>query len=129
MIAVSSCLSSVNAQESELGFSLLTPGGINFVAKSNNVDFPFQASIGYSSEKTHGVEVGYNFLKNKDSFFRSAQVIVGKSTARNSDWKYAGLSATFQSGNFFIEPGITVGSGANKYSNPEFILQIGWLWK
>lgn len=116
----------------ELGFSLITPGGINFVAKGEVANIPLQIALGLAVRGTYGIEGGYNFYRNKDSWFRSAQIIAGKShigsysNEPSRDWNYVGVSTTFQSGHFFIEPGLTVGKG--DFSNPQFSLQIGGLW-
>ncbi|GAC03879.1 hypothetical protein GAGA_1016 [Paraglaciecola agarilytica NO2] len=37
-----------------------------------------------------------------------------------------GASATFSWGGFFVEPGISVGSG--DYSSPQLLFQAGYLW-
>lgn len=114
--------STVSAQDTEFGVAVLTPGGVNFVVKGGSL----QASVGYLGSDTYGAEVGYNFIKNKDGFFRTAQIIAGSSSLDGKDWNYGGVSATFRAGGFFIEPGVTAGSG--DYSSPQFSLQVGWLW-
>ena len=113
--------------ELQMGVSLMTPGGINFTAKGRVANLPLQASIGYLANNVYGVELGYSFLKNSSRTFRSVQVVAGSLKNRNRDWDYAGLSATFQSGGFYIEPGLVVGSG--DFSNPQILLQFGYLWQ
>ncbi|HEX7028173.1 MAG TPA: hypothetical protein VF268_13105 [Gammaproteobacteria bacterium] len=122
-------------EETRVGFSIGTPAGINFVLKKEIFDIPFQIS-GFrwgSDINARGIEVGYSFYKNQDSWFRTIQFIAGKSKVRDyfrrdevREWKYAGLSSTLQFGRFYVEPGITAGSG--DYSSPEVSLQMGWLW-
>ena len=123
---------SVSAEKStSFGLSLGSPAGGNFIIKSDKLGLPLQISGGYWGDRVSGIELGYNFYQNNDSFFHSAQIITGYSeTSENkfeSDkWKYAGVSATFKKGGFFMEPGLTFGSG--DYSNPQLTFQIGWLW-
>ncbi|WP_299806151.1 hypothetical protein [uncultured Shewanella sp.] len=123
---------SATAEEStSIGLSLGSPAGANFVIKSDELGFPLQVSGGYWGDKVSGVELGYNFYQQKDSFFHSAQVITGysdveKNQFESDKWTYAGISATFKTGGFFMEPGLTFGSG--DYSNPQLTFQIGWLW-
>lgn len=121
----------VLAEEStSIGLSIGSPAGANIVIKSNELGFPLQVSGGYWGDKIRGLEVGYNFYQNQDSFFHSAQVIAGYSDIEenrfeNSTWRYTGVSATFKKGGFFMEPGLTFGSG--DYSNPQVTFQIGWM--
>lgn len=122
-------VSKVNAEETEVGLSILTPGGLNFVVKGELFGLPLQTSVGYlgrGDTSLYGLEVGYNFIKNPDKFFRSAQFITGHSDIDDDKWTYGGVSATFQYGGLFVEPGLTVGSG--DYSSPQITMQVGWLW-
>ena len=127
-------LTSVSSSAEELdsfGLSLGSPAALNFVYKSEKLGIPLQISGGYWGDKVSGVEVGYNFYKNNDSIFRSAQVITGYSVIEknrfdNHRWTYVGVLTTFKKGGFFFEPGLTFGSGT--YSNPQLMLQVGWLW-
>jgi hypothetical protein len=113
------------------GLSLGSPAGANFVIKSNALGIPMQISGGYWGDNASGIEIGYNFYQNTDSFLYSAQIVAGYTDFRENNLKsdirkYAGFSATFKRGGFFIEPGLSFGSG--DYSNPQLNFQIGWLW-
>ena len=122
----------LHAKEStSLGLSLGSPAGMNFVIKSDELGVPLQISGGYWGDTISGIEVGYSFYEQEKTFFRSVQLIAGyndieKNDNKSDKWRYAGLSATFQKGGFFIEPGLTFGSG--DYSSPQLTFQIGWLW-
>ncbi|MDO7086648.1 hypothetical protein WNY51_07540 [Pseudocolwellia sp. AS88] len=126
-----SCLPTLANESTTFGVSLGTPAFANFVIKSDKFGLPLQLSGGYWGDRASGIEVGYSFYQNKDSFFHSAQVITGylhmeKNRYENNRWSYVGVSTTFKNGGFFLEPGLTFGSGT--YSNPQLMIQIGWLW-
>jgi hypothetical protein len=115
------------------GVSLGSPAGANFVIKTNKFGLPLQVSGGYWGDKAKGIELGYSFFQNESSLFSSAQFIVGHSEIEDKSsypiiekWTYAGISTTFSTGSFYIEPGLTFGSG--DHSNPQFTIQVGWLW-
>lgn len=120
----------------ELGLSLGTPGGINLVYHKATEERTYRLAVGGLGPKSYGIEVGATLIRNPGELFRSLQVIAGASSIRNNvsptltvadRWVYGGLSTTFQYGGFFVEPGLTVGVG--DYTNPQFILQVGWLWE
>ncbi|MBA6288837.1 hypothetical protein [Colwellia sp. MB3u-4] len=130
-LLILSSFSALAEDSTSLGLSLGSPAGANFVIKSDELDVPLQISGGYWGDKISGIEVGYNFYQNNDSFFHSAQIISGysdieKNKFKSDKWKYVGFSATLKKGGFFMEPGLTFGSG--DYSSPQFTFQIGWLW-
>ncbi len=117
--------------QSSLGLSIGSPALINVVFKSNEFGLPIQISGGIWGDEIKGAEIGISFYQNETSIFSSAQFIVGYSENKKSNdykdkWTYAGVSATYNYGNFYIEPGISFGSG--DYSNPQLLLQAGWLW-
>lgn len=129
----------------QIGFSVGTPAGLNFVLKKNVAGLPLQVS-GFYFGKIYGVEAGYSFYRNEDSHVRSIQLVAGTSTIEEDEhryytlsgnlyyeeyedkkeWNYIGVSTSFHFGGFFIEPGLNVGSG--EYSSPQLSLQLGWLW-
>ena len=117
----------VNARDLQYGISFISPGGINFTTKATIAELPLQASIGYLADDMYGFEFGYSFLKNSSRTFRSVQLVAGSTKISRREWDYAGLSATFQRGGFYVEPSILVGSG--DYSNPQISMQIGYLWQ
>jgi hypothetical protein len=126
-----SSLSTFSQESTSIGLSIGTPAGVNFVIKSDALGVPLQISGAYLGDKVSGIEVGYSFYEHNDSFFYSAQLIAGYSHIETNQfesdtWRYAGASATFKKGGFFMEPGLTFGSG--DYSNPQLTFQIGWLW-
>lgn len=136
-------LQAAEPDETQFGVALGTPGGVNLVMKKEIAGHPIQLAVGYTG-KAYGIEAGYSFYYNRDSAMRSWQVIAGSSTIKDNaltyystqdvvyrvyedeDWNYAGVSGTFQYGGFYIEPGITVGSG--DFSSPQLTIQVGWLW-
>jgi len=114
------------------GVSFLTPGVVNFVWKGSR-EFPAQLAVGLLDKHTYGLELGYSFFRTFENRFQgSLQVIGGHSSIKPEggnevkEWSYLGVSGTLFKGGFFIEPGLTFGTGA--YSSPEVSLQIGWLW-
>ncbi len=124
----------VKDRNSQIGLALGTPGGLNLVLKSHLANHPVQLSAGYIGSDTFGLEAGYRFYTNEKSLIRSVQVIAG--TAKFEDlsypndrrvWHYVGVSSTLQYGGFFVEPGLSVGSG--DFTNPQLVLQGGWLWR
>ena len=130
LLALSS-FSAFTQESTSIGLSIGSPAGVNFVIKSDTLGIPLQISGGYWGDKVSGIEVGYSFYQHHDSFFHSAQLIAGynhlETNQFESDtWRYTGVSATFKKGGFFMEPGLTLGSG--DYSNPQLTFQIGWLW-
>lgn len=137
-------LHAAESDDTQFGVALGTPGGVNFVMKKEISGHPVQLAVGYAG-KVYGIEAGYSFYYNRDSAMRSWQVIAGtfkvedNSTILDStpdgyrvryedeDWRYVGVSGTFQYGSFFVEPGVTVGNG--DFSESKLItIQVGWLW-
>lgn len=120
----------------QIGLSLGSPGAFNFVYKKATAERTYQLAVGGIGSRTYGIEVGASLIRNPGEFFRSLQVIAGAASLRNNvapnlvvsdQWIYGGLSTTFQYGGFFVEPGLTVGVG--DFTNPQLVLQIGWLWE
>lgn len=119
-------------QKGQHGVSMLMPGGFNYVYKGNKLQF----AGGMTGGDTYGVEVGYRMPRKTQSAFRSTNVVLGYFRIETADdcfncipyeeWSYIGVSATFQANLFYIEPGLSVGSG--DFSNPQFILQMGLLF-
>jgi len=120
----------------EIGLSVGSPGVINFVYHKATGERTYRLAVGGIDSQTYGIEVGATLIRNPGELFRSLQVVAGAASMRNrvapnltvaDQWIYGGLSTTFQYGGFFVEPGLTLGVG--DYSNPQLILQIGWLWE
>lgn len=136
-------LHAADNDDTQIGLSLGTPGGINLVVKKSFSGHPLQLAVGYIGD-AYGAEAGYSFRYNSDSAFRSWQATIGTFRAEDQSralvrdatgyrwhyeddvWTYLGLSATFQFGGFFLEPGLSVGTG--DFSSPQATLQLGWLW-
>ena len=131
-ILLSSLLLTSNVMaDNHLGLSIGTPAGINFVYKGDIANVPIQVSGAYWGDKAQGLELGYRFIEN-DSAFSSAQLLLGYSRTEDSndvadEWSYIGASATFSYKGFYIEPGLSVGSG--DYSNPQLLIQAGYTWE
>lgn len=124
--------------DGQYGISMGSPGGINFVAKKEVAGMPLQFSVGHSIFY-YGAEAGYQFYRNESGPFRSVQFVAGATRENHilinfgedsdlevSTWNYVGLSTTLEIGRFYIEPGISFGTG--DYSSPRGLLQIGRLW-
>lgn len=121
------------SDEPRHGLSIGTPGGINYTFKKDEYLF----SIGKAGSDYHGIEAGYRFMKPGNGSFRSWNAVIGVSKYREpcffgeceptKYWRYIGVSATFEWGDTFIEPGISVGSG--EANSPELLLEIGhYFW-
>lgn len=129
--------------DTQAGISLGSPGAFNLVIKKELSGHPLQLAIGYVGS-AYGIETGYSFYHDRDSFMRSWQAIAGTFRAEDrsrvldmdaggyrwryddDSWSYVGVSGTFQYGGFFLEPGLSVGTG--DYSNPQLTIQVGWVW-
>lgn len=126
-----SLLSTSVFADDRFGVSIGPPALVNFVYKGEVADLPIQVSGGYWGDKHRGIELGYRFVE-REGVFSSAQVLAGYYRLKDSgdsidEWTYVGASATFSWGGFYLEPGISVGSG--DYSNPQVLIQGGYLWR
>lgn len=126
---ISNAAELTNTNKSYVGVSLLTPGVMNVVVGKAFDTTTIKLTYGRVSADTHGIEVGATILRQPTKELRSVQIIAGTSSINsvltNSivKWSYVGVSTTIQNGSFFVEPGLTVGSG--DYSSPQFSLQVG----
>ncbi|WP_337843027.1 hypothetical protein [Rheinheimera sp.] len=123
-------LSFSSLADDQIGLSIGTPAAINFVYKGEIADLPLQLSGGYWGDAARGIELGYRFME-QDSAFSSAQFLVGYSRTEDrhdevDEWSYVGVSATFTYKGFYLEPGLSIGTG--DYSNPQLLLQAGYMW-
>lgn len=136
-------LQAADSVDAQIGLSLGTPGAVNLVIKNEVFGQPMQLAVGYVGT-AYGAEAGYSFYYNSESAMRSWQITVGTFRAKeekrvvvrdasgtrwwyeDETWSYLGVSGTFQYGGFFLEPGISAGTG--DFSNPQLTLQAGWLW-
>jgi hypothetical protein len=126
-----SLLSTSVLADNQFGLSIGSPAVVNFVYKGEVADIPIQVAGSYWGDSYSGIEVGYRFVE-REGAFSSAQILAGYSRLEDSndfvdEWTYVGASATFSWGGFYIEPGISVGSG--DYSSPQLLFQAGYLWK
>jgi hypothetical protein len=67
-LLILSSFSALAEDSTSFGLSLGSPAGVNFVIKSDELGTPLQISGGYWGDKVSGIEVGYNFYQNNDSF-------------------------------------------------------------
>ncbi|MDH5184964.1 MAG: hypothetical protein OEX12_13860 [Gammaproteobacteria bacterium] len=127
--AISNASELSNTNKSYIGVSLFTPGAMNVVAGKALESTTIKVTYGHLSTATHGIEIGATVLRQPTKELRSVQIIAGTSSTNsvltNSilKWTYVGVSTTIQNGSFFVEPGLTVGSG--DFSSPQFSLQVG----
>ena len=124
-------LSAPLTAKEQIGVSIGSPAVVNLVYKGTIAEQPINISGMYWDNSYHGIEVGYRILE-KEELNATVQLLAGYTQIEDFDntndkWRYVGASATFSWGGFFIEPGISIGSG--DYSNPQGHLQVGYLWE
>ncbi|SEL78202.1 hypothetical protein SAMN05216262_1228 [Colwellia chukchiensis] len=123
--------SSFSAQDDDykIGLSVGSPALANIVIHKEIKGLKFQLSGGYWGDKVSGIEVGTSFYNNPDNFISNANIVLGYSRQENSklkEWSYAGITTRLEKNGFFIEPGLSFGSG--DYSSPQLLIQAGYLW-
>lgn len=128
-----------------LGITALTPAGINLVGGYYGSTFGVRACAGYlgaigglqgnfvfnvvrSRRYTGNITVMFGYMSlTTTSHYVST---FGPYGARyDSDltrtWSYFGAGYEFNWGGFFLEPALSIGSGS--FSNPQLLLQIGYV--
>lgn len=124
------------------GITLGTPAGLQLVGGEYFNGFGIRASAGYLG-KIYGAQINFvknisksqNFSSNLSVFagyshmeFRTTMTYNGlfySSVPIVDHWTYGGLAFDLNWGGFFLEAGLSLGSGT--FSNPQLGLQIGYV--
>jgi hypothetical protein len=110
----------------EFGLTLGTPAGINFALGSWFGPIGFRVSGMQLGKRTAGIQVNVGY-KLSDNATRShvLAVVAGSLVAGFQSWGYAGVVYNLNLSGFFVEAGLTAGSGS--FTSPQAILQIGYV--
>ncbi len=127
-------LAKVNGDFTFVGISLLTPGGVNIVVGKDFGKFGARLAAGYIGTAA-GIQGNFLFnLSRSKSFNSHLSVGVGSSVigtsnrySSSSTWTYIGGFYDLNYGGFFLETGLSIGSGS--YSNPQLMLQLGYVYE
>ena len=112
----------------ELGANLGTPAGLNFTL--GNWFGPLGLHISGMSygDRISGIQANFGFkLSDNTNRSHSIAFICGHSNADINTWSYYGAAYDLNWGGFFLEAGLTAGSGS--YTNPQLALQIGYTYR
>jgi hypothetical protein len=139
-LAVGICSNSASAQQNmdnsdditnSIGFSLLTPAGLNLeLERSSGIGTVALAGGYYGS--SYGLQLGYtpSPLEFNDRLVR-LQMIGGHSVidfdGLRDEWTYLGAEVVFRPKWLIVAPALTWGTGT--FSSPEFALRVGILWR
>lgn len=112
----------------ELGVNLGTPAGFNLAIGKWLGRFGLRVSGGTLGKPVNGIQInlGYKLSDNTDRS-HSLAFMGGNSQAEARHWTYAGVAYNLNWGGFFLEVGLTGGSGS--YTNPQAAIQIGYMYR
>lgn len=121
-------------QYAMFGPTLILPGGINLLFGYHYSSFGVRGEFGVLpvDDEIYGFQVNvfYNLFRNK-SFEHNVSIAGGfshqDSYLYDKDWTYLGLMYDFNIYGFFMELGLTLGSGY--YSNPQLAIQFGYVYR
>ncbi len=123
-----------------LGASLIMPGGLNIVVGHEHGRFGGRLSVGYigsmggiqgnflvnlSRRKSfnHHLSIGFGstYIDTKEYVQYWGEITTSKT------WTYVGGFYDLNYGGFFLETGLSIGSG--DFSNPQLMLQLGYVYE
>jgi hypothetical protein len=121
-------------QYAMFGPTLLLPGGINLLFGYHYSSFGVRGEFGFipANNEVYGFQVNvfYNLYRTK-SFEHNISIAGGFSSQEtylyDKEWTYIGFMYDFNIYGFFMEAGITFGSGT--YSNPQLAIQFGYVYR
>ncbi|MBI5325433.1 MAG: hypothetical protein HZB41_09220 [Ignavibacteriae bacterium] len=120
-------------QYAMFGPTFLLPGGINLLFGYHYSTFGVRGEFGIFpvDDAIYGFQMNvfYNLFRNK-SFEHNVSIAGGYSHQDHyidRDWAYIGVMYDFNIYGFFMEFGLTLGSGY--YSNPQMALQLGYVYR
>ncbi|MEN6295734.1 MAG: hypothetical protein ABFD61_06360 [Chloroherpetonaceae bacterium] len=118
-----------------LGLTFNTPGGINLIGGYHFGKFAAIGGIGCVPFGTTiwGAQVEFMFnLKSARHFehnigFGVGYSFIGSKLSKAQEWTYIGLFYNLNIYGFYLEPGLTIGSGT--YKNPQIAFQFGYVYR
>ena len=118
-----------------LGLTFLTPGGINLFGGYHYGKFTATGEIGFipSSDLIMGFQVEFMYnLKSARHFehnigFGGGYTYIEDQWSSPTEWAFFGLFYNLNIYGFFLEPGLTIGSGT--YKNPQIVFQFGYVYR
>lgn len=117
-----------------MGLTFGLPSGFNIDLGYHFNPFGIQVTglcLAASTDMTlYGIQVSFMYKIYEDEFFlHGISLITGYSAIKysniNSRWAFGGVTYFLNWGIFYLDVGLTIGSGS--YSNPQFYAQIGIL--
>lgn len=112
---------------SELGITLGTPGAVNLAVARWFGQYGVRVcGMAFDSSKGIQANIAYKFSDNADRS-HSVALVFGGSKIMGKVWNYAGVAYNLNYGNFFLEAGLSAGSGS--FSTPQLLLQLGYSYR
>ena len=113
------------------GATLFMPGGLNFVGGYHYDNFGAIGEVGYFPSVIFGFQIEFLYnLKSSRQFEHNLGIGGGFSYMfydGEEDWGYLELLYNLNIYGFFIEAGLSIGSGS--YTNPQVRFQIGYVYR
>ncbi len=120
---------SLKSEYPMVGLTLLLPGGLNLIGGYHYDKFAAFGEIGFLPEVAFGFQVEFLYnLKTARHFEHNLGIGAGLSViSQNDSWAYLGIFYNLNLYGFFLEPGITIGSG--NAPNPQLWFQFGYVYR
>jgi hypothetical protein len=112
---------------SELGITVGTPSGVNLAVARWFGQYGVRV-CGMAFDSLRGIQaaVAYKISDNSDRS-HSVAVVFGGSKITGKVWNYTGVAYNLNYGNFFLEAGVSAGSGS--FTTPQLLLQLGYSYR
>jgi len=120
---------SLKSEYPMVGLTLLLPGGLNLIGGYHYDKFAAFGEIGFLPQVAFGFQVEFLYnLKTARHFEHNLGIGAGLSViSQNDSWAYLGIFYNLNLYGFFLEPGITIGSG--NAPNPQLWFQFGYVYR
>jgi len=129
---------------SMFGITAITPGGINILFGQHFGKFgirlqggliPLSRTMwGFQGNLLYNFQKSESFENNISIAFGHLSIPINKGFSpwegtiyENGDWTYGAVCYDFNTGGFFLEVGLGIGSGY--FSNPQLLLQLGYVYR
>jgi small nuclear ribonucleoprotein (snRNP)-like protein len=129
---------------SMLGITAITPGGINLLFGQHFGKFgirlqggllPLSRTMwGFQGNLLYNFQKSESFENNISLAFGQLNIPINKGFSpwegtiyENGDWTYGAVCYDFNTGGFFLEVGLSFGTGY--FSNPQALLQLGYVYR
>ena len=126
------------------GITAITPGGLNLLFGQHFGNFgirlqggllPLSATMwGFQGNLLYNFQKSESFENNISIAFGQLNIPIKKGFSlwegtiyENGDWTYAAVCYDFNTSGFFLEIGLSFGSGY--FSNPQVLLQLGYVYR